>query len=42
MPINSATGDLFYDSNGSAAGGAVQIAELSTGLSLTHNDFLIV
>jgi hypothetical protein len=36
------TGALFYDSNGYAAGGTVQIATLSTGLALTNNDFLIV
>ena len=33
------TGALFYDSNGSAAGGIVQFATLSTGLALTHTDF---
>jgi Ca2+-binding RTX toxin-like protein len=36
------TGKLFYDSNGSAAGGAVQFAQLSAGLALTANDFSIV
>ena len=30
------TGKLFYDSNGSAAGGAMQFAMLSTGLELTQ------
>jgi hypothetical protein len=35
------TGALIYDSNGSAAGGAVQFATIGTGLSMTHNDFLI-
>jgi len=39
---NPATGALFYDTNGSAAGGAIQIAALNTGLALTHNDFLII
>jgi Ca2+-binding RTX toxin-like protein len=39
---DQATGGLFYDSNGSASGGSVQIADLSAGLSLTYNDFLIV
>ena len=39
---NSATGALFYDSNGSAAGGAIQIAALSAGLALTYNDFMII
>ena len=36
------TGKLFYDSNGSAAGGATQFAQLAPGLAPTHNDFLIV
>jgi Ca2+-binding RTX toxin-like protein len=36
------TGKLFYDSNGSAAGGAVQFAKLSSGLALTANDFSII
>lgn len=39
---NKTTGDLFYDTNGSGSGGSVQIAELSAGLSLTYEDFLIV
>jgi Ca2+-binding RTX toxin-like protein len=38
---NSATGDLFYDSNGNAAGGSVQFADLATGLALTAADFLV-
>ncbi len=36
------TGKLFYDSNGSAAGGAIQFAKLDAGLSLTNADFNIV
>jgi Ca2+-binding RTX toxin-like protein len=36
------TGKLFYDSNGSTAGGAVQFALLGTGLALTNADFFIV
>jgi Ca2+-binding RTX toxin-like protein len=36
------TGKLFYDSNGSAAGGATQFAKLSSGLALTANDFSII
>ena len=36
------TGKLFFDSNGSAAGGAKQFAQLSSGLALTANDFSIV
>jgi Ca2+-binding RTX toxin-like protein len=39
---NPDTGALFYDSNGSVTGGSVQIATLAAGLSLTHNDFLII
>ncbi len=39
---NSATGSLIYDSNGSAAGGAVQFATLAKGLALTNADFVIV
>jgi Ca2+-binding RTX toxin-like protein len=36
------TGKLFYDSNGSAAGGVTQFATLSSGLALTNADFTIV
>ncbi|GGH19208.1 hypothetical protein GCM10007036_21920 [Alsobacter metallidurans] len=36
------TGKLFYDSNGSAAGGAVQIATLANHPALTAGDFWIV
>jgi Ca2+-binding RTX toxin-like protein len=39
---NSATGALIFDSNGSAAGGAVQFAKLGAGLALTNADFLVV
>jgi len=39
---DNTTGALFYDSNGSATGGSVKIADLSTGLSLTYKDFLII
>ncbi|TIQ42908.1 MAG: calcium-binding protein, partial [Mesorhizobium sp.] len=38
---NSATGALIYDSNGSAVGGVIQFATLSTGLALTNADFAI-
>jgi hypothetical protein len=38
---NNVTGALFYDSNGNAAGGSIQFADLSAGLSLTFQDFLI-
>jgi Ca2+-binding RTX toxin-like protein len=36
------TGKLFYDSNGSGAGGAAQFALLSPNLALSAADFLIV
>lgn len=35
------TGALFYDANGSAAGGRVQFAALSPGLALTAADFFV-
>ncbi len=36
------TGKLFYDSNGSAAGGAIQFAKLGAGLALTNADFTVI
>ena len=39
---NATTGALFYDSNGSDAGGATQFAVLTGAPSLTNQDFLIV
>ncbi len=36
------TGKLFYDSNGSAAGGSVHFATISKDLALTAADFFIV
>ena len=38
----SDTGNLFYDSNGNAAGGSVLIGVLSANLLLTHDDFSII
>ncbi|WP_428672007.1 hypothetical protein [Reyranella sp.] len=35
------TGKLFYDSNGSAAGGSVQFAQVDAGLALTNADFVV-
>ena len=35
------TGKLFYDANGSAAGGNVQFATLNPALGLTHTDFSV-
>ncbi|MEA5606109.1 calcium-binding protein [Nostoc sp. UHCC 0252] len=40
---NSATGALFFDQDGSASGFTQrQFAQLSTGLSLTNNNFVVV
>jgi len=39
---DSNTGALFYDANGSDAGGAIQIAVLGIGLALTHADFFVI
>lgn len=36
------TGKLFYDSNGSAAGGSVQFAQLGTNLALTYADYVLI
>jgi len=38
---NKSTGALYYDVDGSGAGAAVQFATLSTGLALTHLDFVV-
>jgi Ca2+-binding RTX toxin-like protein len=38
---NSATGALFYDSDGSGGSLAVQFATLSAGLALTNTDFFV-
>lgn len=38
----STTGKLFYDLNGSAAGGGVHFATLAAGLDLTNVDFTII
>ncbi|CAM8635598.1 COG2931 RTX toxins and related Ca2+-binding proteins [Paracoccaceae bacterium] len=35
------TGKVFYDANGSAAGGNVQVATLNPALGLTHTDFSV-
>ncbi|QLE44366.1 calcium-binding protein [Nostoc sp. C052] len=40
---NNATGGLFFDQDGSASGFTqVKFAQLSTGLSLTNNNFVVV
>jgi Ca2+-binding RTX toxin-like protein len=38
---NNANGALYFDSNGSAAGGAIQFAKMATGLALTNADFVV-
>jgi Ca2+-binding RTX toxin-like protein len=39
---NKATGVLSYDSNGSGAGGAIQLAALTNKPTLTSGDFLVI
>jgi Ca2+-binding RTX toxin-like protein len=39
---STVTGDLFYDTNGNAAGGATRFAHLENHASLTSADFLVV
>ena len=39
---NSANGNLFYDANGTGAGGLMQFAKLGAGLALTNTDFVVV
>ncbi len=39
---NSATGQLFFDANGNAAGGSTLFANLSNGLALSNTDFYVV
>ena len=36
------TGSVFFDSNGNAAGGAIQFAKLAAGLKFTNADFFII
>ncbi len=36
------TGELYYDSNGTAAGGSVLFATVKAGLSLTYADFFVI
>ena len=38
---NNITGALFYDSNGSGAGGATQFATVTAGTALTVGDFIV-
>jgi Ca2+-binding RTX toxin-like protein len=36
------TGALFYDSNGSASGGSVKVAQIGAGLNLQYDDVFVV
>ena len=38
---NSATGAVYYDSDGTGAAAQIQFAQLSSGLALTNFDFLV-
>jgi hypothetical protein len=37
-----ATGQLYYDADGSGGGQKVLIATMTTGLSVTASDFLVI
>jgi Ca2+-binding RTX toxin-like protein len=39
---DSATGALYFDANGNAAGGTTRFAQLDAGLALTNLDFVVV
>ena len=39
---DQANGNLFYDTNGLAAGGVIHFAEVTNGLALTAADFVVV
>jgi Ca2+-binding RTX toxin-like protein len=39
---DGSSGALFYDSNGNAAGGDVQVAVLTSGLALTNQDMFVI
>ena len=36
------SGQLFFDSNGNAAGGSIQFATVAAGLALTNANFVVV
>ena len=39
---DNATGNLYYDANGTGAGELTQFAKLGIGLALTNADFAVV
>jgi serralysin len=39
---DTASGDLFYDADGSGAGAQTKFAHLTPGFALTNNDFLVI
>jgi serralysin len=39
---DDATGNLYFDANGDEAGSLVQFAQLSAGLWLTHESFVVI
>jgi len=39
---NSATGQLFFDADGSGGGAAVQFATVAPGTAIVANDFLVI
>ncbi|WP_201864542.1 hypothetical protein [Microvirga soli] len=39
---NSATGDLFYDADGTGSIAQVKFATVSKGLALSANDFMLI
>jgi Ca2+-binding RTX toxin-like protein len=39
---NSGNGNLIFDPNGNAAGGAVVFADLASGLAMTNAEFVVV
>lgn len=42
LVYDSGTGKLFYDADGTGAGKAVLLAQLTKGLKMTSADFLVI
>ena len=42
LVYNSLTGKLFYDADGTGAGKAVLLVQLTRGLKMTYADFLVI